>query len=129
MENNLKIIKKEFNELKGQHVLINNTVLRFIAIAEDEYDYLYILWDGKNIKYHTVLELLIPLKNKIDDQHYNSIVLTSKYNHLDSFDYMMPSNDLEKKIVKKFALKQRKDVIKSIPDDINVLSEFCWDFN
>jgi len=128
MENNLKIIKKEFNELKGQHVLINNTVLRFIAIAEDKYDYLYILWDGKNIKYHTILELLIPLKNKIDDQHYNSIVRTSMYNDIDSFDFMLP-NDEEKEIVKKFALKQRKDVIKSIPDDINVLSEFCWDFN
>ncbi|MCK9417342.1 hypothetical protein M0Q97_11905 [Candidatus Dojkabacteria bacterium] len=128
MENNLKIIKKEFNELKGQHVLINNTVLRFIAIAEDKYDYLYILWDGKNIKYHTICEQIIPLKNKIDEQHYDSIIHTSRYNHLDSFDFMLP-NDEEKEIVKKFALKQRKDVIKSIPDDINVLSEFCWDFN
>lgn len=129
MENNLKIIKKEFDELKGQHVLINNTVLRFIAIAEDEYDYLYVLWDGKNIKYYTILELLIPLKNKIDDQHYNSITRLSKYNHLDSFEYMIPNTESEREIVEKNALKCRKDAIKSISDDINILSDFCWDFN
>lgn len=129
MENNLKIIKKEFKELKGQHILINNTVLRFIAIAEDKYDYIYILWDGQDIKYHTICEQIIPLKNKIDDQFYDSIVQNSIYNHFDSFNYMTPNNDIEKKITKKMALKHRKDAIKNISDDINILSMFCWDFN
>ena len=38
-----------FKKLKGQHILINNKVLRFIGIGEDQYDFLFILWDGKKV--------------------------------------------------------------------------------
>jgi len=65
---NEEVTIKNFNELKGQHVLINRKVLRFIAIVCDQNDYLYILWDGRDIKYHTILEPIIQLKNKIDDK-------------------------------------------------------------
>ena len=41
MDNNLKLILQEFEELKGQFVINHETVERFIAIGTDDDDYYY----------------------------------------------------------------------------------------
>jgi len=131
MEENLRIIKKEFENLKGQHVIIDNIVLRFIAIAEDEWDFIYIMWNGKKLISHTVLEGIIPLKGKIDDKYYERIVRGARWNHHDSLDYMCPRTEDVKEAVKNFSKEVKQEAEEELKDreKLKLLSEICWDFN
>ena len=51
MDSNLDYILKEFENLKGQHILSHGKVFRFIGIASDYWDYYYILWNGCKISW------------------------------------------------------------------------------
>ena len=46
---NLTIITKEFNELKGQFVICSDQVYRLLGIADDDEDWYYALYDGRRI--------------------------------------------------------------------------------
>ena len=54
--------------------------MQFVAIALDYSDYLYIMYDGRKIYYHTILEPLVILKGKIDNKDYNEIVRIARLN-------------------------------------------------
>jgi hypothetical protein len=128
---NKEFTLKQFELYKGQHVLIDGVVRRFIGIAEDEYDYLYITWDGRKFDYHTILDHFIPLKNKIDDEDYDTIVYLSKINHLDSDQLLSPKDDAAKSELMKLNTICKFEVGNEIKNNNNItmLSELCWDFN
>ena len=116
-----------FERLKGQHVLIHDKVLRFIAIAEDKYDYLYIMYDGKKIHYHTILDRMSQLKDKIDDNHYQDFIRISKMNDDDSDEKFAPKTEDEIFTTKQLAFEHRKEIEKQLTiDDIELLSEIYW---
>jgi len=119
-----------FEKLKGQHILISNSVLRFIGIGEDDDDYLYILWDGRKVSYHTILERMTELKGKIDDKDYNEIVRLSKLNHIDS-QYLCTvcKSDEEKQKNKDFSMSIKKDIEKEISQirELKLLADICWE--
>jgi len=84
MDNNLKIILKQFDELKGQFVITQSwKVERLVAIGEDEHDYYYITYNGRKLTWNTCVGRIIPLKGKIDDIHYNEFERLANLNHYD----------------------------------------------
>jgi len=82
--NNLDRIKEEFEQHKGEFVITeNNTVDRFVGIAEDESDYYYILYNGRKIHWYTFVGKLVYLKGKIDDKDYIEFIRIAELNHAD----------------------------------------------
>lgn len=117
---------KEYEELKGQHILTHGRVYRFIAIISGD-DYYYVLWDGRNFKYETVLSRVTPLKGYILDDHYEKeYIKIAQLNHYDQIG-------AKPEVIKKFY-----EYIEQIwrPLDININKEKhlliagpCWDLN
>jgi hypothetical protein len=127
MEKNLKHTIDIFDKLKGQHILINREVLRFIAIAKDDYDYLYVMWNGRKISYYTILDRISQLKDRIDNDDYNEMCRISRINHIDSSDIWLPKTDEEKKRSKMIADNTKIEIDKEIEKYKNLilLSEVC----
>jgi len=90
---NLEIIEKEFNELKGQLVLVDFKVYRFIGVVSDEWDYYNCLYDGEKLVLYSALIRLTPLKKYIPKTDYNEMITVCKLNHN---DYIYGDNDEEK---------------------------------
>ena len=86
MNNVLKELLKEFDEHKGEFVL-NGTyrVYRLIGISEDDFDYSYVLYDGRNLSFETPLIKLIYLKGKIDKEDYEGLEKSARLNHENCF--------------------------------------------
>ncbi len=82
MTDTLKEILKEFDEHKGEFVLNGIfRVHRLIGISEDEFDYSYVLYDGRSLIFETPLIKLIYLKGKIDNEDYEMLEKSSRLNH------------------------------------------------
>jgi hypothetical protein len=62
MTDNLTLITNEFENLKGQYVLVDCESFRLIGIVEDEHDYYYCLYDGRKLKLTTCLMRITPIK-------------------------------------------------------------------
>lgn len=82
MNNVLKELLKEFDEHKGEFV-INGThrVNRFVGISEDEFDFYYVLYDGRSLSFETALLKLVYLKGKIDKDDYEGFEQSARLNH------------------------------------------------
>ena len=133
MQENKKFILEKFDKLKGQHVLIHDKVLRFIAIAQDRYDYLYVMWDGKNIHQKTILDRMSQLKGNIEDEHYQDFIRVSELNDSDSDNRFGPRNEKEKIETKLEANKVKTKIQHELNEtndlDFELLSEICWELN
>jgi len=82
--NNRELILNKFEQLKGQFVITEMwKVERLVGIGEDEHDYYYITYDGRELKFHTCVGRIIPLKGKIDAKHYNEFERLADLNHFD----------------------------------------------
>ena len=93
MSDNKTLILKEFEKLKGQFVISDNWhTERLIAIGEDEWDYYYITYDGREIHWHTCVSRIMPLKGYLRDEDYNELVRIAKLNHYDQVDFEMNGN-------------------------------------
>ena len=129
MEPNKLATIQSFNKLKGQYVLIGKKVLRFVAIGEDESDYIYIGWDGISLSYHTILDRISQLQGKIKDAHYRELVCSANQNHIDSPVLYGPTTGQSKADGITNALKNRTKIEKELHKSIKLLSDFCWDIN
>jgi hypothetical protein len=98
---NMSTIRLEFESCKGQFVICKFSVLRLIGILEDEWDYYYILYDGRDVFYMTCLYVMTPLKSHIYDSHYQTMVRLAKMNHLDYTDEDIEGHktEIEQKIL------------------------------
>jgi hypothetical protein len=92
---NLTIITNKFNELKGQFVICNDRVYRFIGIADDDEDWYYALYDGRKFTLHSCVGSITPLKGYILEKHYNEMIRLAKINHFDQPDLWMNKNPEE----------------------------------
>jgi hypothetical protein len=81
--NNLEIFTNEFNNLKGQFVICSDRVYRFIGIADDDDDYYYALYDGREFTLHSCVGRITPLKGYILQRDYDEMIRLAKLNHYD----------------------------------------------
>ena len=90
MDNNLRRLIDQFEENKGQFVIVDNKVSRFVCISEDDLDYYYVTYDGRKIRWHSSVGRYMPLKGRLDERDYNELVRLAKINHFDQEDFFIP---------------------------------------
>lgn len=123
MEDNLKIILDEFERLKGQFVITEmNKIERFVAIGDDQEDWYYITYDGKDLHWQSCVVRIIPLKGYIREQDYSYLLHIAKLNHYDQVDFSVNEN-------KDKFLKYVETYISKYSENDKFITEFCWDLN
>lgn len=127
MDENLKLIQAEFEEHKGQFVIPNNwKIERFVAIVEDEMDYYYVTYDGRQLKYHTCVGSLIKLKGYLKETDYTELVRMSKLNHYDQRNFH-GCNGSDEMIA--FNVQHKSELIGKLALEFKLLAEICWEIN
>lgn len=117
-----ELVLQEFEQHKGEFIIIGfDRVERLIAITSDEYDYLYLTYDGRKMTNHTCLVGFVPLKNKIDKSDYDTFIRIAKLNHRDQI-----TGDDE--ITKAIELA-KQEMIDQCKLSVEFLTEPCWDLN
>jgi hypothetical protein len=127
MTDNKTLILNQFTENCGQFIIMNNKVVRLVAIAEDEMDYYYVTYDGRKIVWHSCVGSYTVLKNKIDDKDYCELIRIAKLNHWDQDDI---SHLVETSTAFHLegAIEHKKQMEKEEGDN-HYLTPFCWDLN
>jgi len=121
MSDNKTLILQEFEKYKGQFVIPDNwKIERLIAIGEDEWDYYYITYDGREIHWHTCVGRIMPLKGYLRDKDYNELVRIAKLNHYDQVDFETNGN------IDEF-LKAFQKEIETYDKNSIFITEPCWD--
>jgi len=127
MADNLTIFKGEYEKYKGQHVISNDTVYRFIGIVDDREDYYYCLYDGRKFRLHSCVGVIVPLKGFIQDKHYNEFVRMAKLNHYDQ-STLYGIDDTEK--LKEINDHHKKELVESIENNNDkFIVGPCWELN
>jgi hypothetical protein len=127
MTDNKTLILNQFEENRGQFVIMHNEVVRLVAIAQDEDDYYYVCYDGRKIIWHSCVGSYTVLKNKIDEKDYNEMIRLAKINHFDQDDFLMPSE--EDKSQQKYYAKKHKQEMEKEEGYNKYLTPFCWELN
>lgn len=129
MDNNLKIILAEFEELKGQFVITDSwKIERLIAIGEDDMDYYYVTYNGRKLTWNTCVGGLVRLKNKIEDKDYNEFVRIAKINHYDQENLWMPSDEEKKKEILRINREHKLEITR-LEEPNKFLTDVCWELN
>jgi hypothetical protein len=118
----LNHILEEFEKYKGQLVIVDFgwKVERLVAIGDDEFDYYYITYDGRELNWHTCVGSYIPLKGFIRNEDYNRMVFITRLNHYDQVDLEQNGN------MDNFLLVIKEYVAKYDPKS-KFITELCWD--
>ena len=124
LPNDIKQILSEFEPLKGQFVIYGEKVCRLIGVATDEFDYYWVLYDGRKITWSSCLMTLIPLKNHITEKDYNMLVNMAKLNHVDQITYWAYKHSED---AAKFRDEHIKEITKCEGGDSKYLTELVWD--
>lgn len=121
MNSNLKKILDEFQELKGQFVITESwEIERLIAIGDDEQDYYYVTYNGRETKWNTCVGSVIPLKNRLTEKEYDNFIRLAKLNHWDQ--------GVWGKYDEEFITKHKEEMSKVNGSD-KYLTDICWDLN
>ncbi len=88
MTNTEREIREEFEECKGQIVLMHGKTARLVAIGEDGHDFYWITFDGHKVHWTSCLIAFIRLKGRIDDKDYANLVRDCEYNDWDQSHHM-----------------------------------------
>lgn len=126
MDNNLTLILKEFNELKGQFIInASHKIVRLVAISEDPHDYYYVTYDGQRLSFQSCVGGIMPLKGYLRDNDYNELVRSAKLNHYDQ-----PTAFNRDKNSVDFTEEYKKTLVKNINFAVDkLLTEVHWDLN
>ena len=94
MEKILQHLYDEFDRLQGTFVLTSHTrPMRLVAIGETDFDYYYILYDGKKFRWEPVLTGIMELKGYLKDVDYDELERLAELNHIDRFIDANPENE------------------------------------
>lgn len=127
MSDNLTIFKGEYEKYKGQHVISGNKVYRFIGLVDDEEDYYYCFYDGRQLYLHSCVGTFVPLKGFIEEKHYDEFVRLAKLNHFDQVT-LFSVEDQEK--MKEFNDNHKKELIDGLYKGNNAfIVGPCFDLN
>jgi hypothetical protein len=124
MTDNLTLITNEFENLKGQYVLVDCESFRLIGIVEDEHDYYYCLYDGRKLKLTTCLMRITPLKGYIIEDHYNEVIRIAKLNHYDQ-----PSLWGTNKNISEFNEKHKEELTSDWDKNTKFILGPYWELN
>jgi hypothetical protein len=120
---NKTIIQKEYESLKGQFVLSHDRVYRLIGLSEDQWDYYYVLYDGRKITFATCVGRITPLKGFIRNYDYNEMIRLAKLNHYDQPTVYDTNEDMTE------FNKKHKEEVTTTEDDMKFISGPFWDLN
>lgn len=125
MDESLKRILSEFEQLKGQHVITKSYVVeRLIAIGTDDEDYYWITYNGRKFTWNTCVGRIIALNGKIEDKEYNGFIGCAKLNHRDIV------GELCDKTYKWLGnTEEVKNKLTTFAGNDRLLTEPCWDLN
>lgn len=116
MNDNLTIFKNFFDVRKGQFVIINHKVERFVGLGDDGEDYYYLTYDGREITWNSCVGHIIPLRGAIKKEEYNYLKHISKLNDYDQVD-------------KVSFLKAFNTYVGGLSEEHKFIKNFCWDLN
>jgi hypothetical protein len=89
---------QKFEKLKGQFVIHGyNKVARFIGVGEDNHDYFFIMWDGRDVVLETPLCPVMQLKGKIEDKDYKHLVDLAKNN---DYYFLLTKDNKQEEVIK-----------------------------
>lgn len=120
VDNNLKEILAEFEELKGQFVIVGfDSIERLIGIGTDDDDYYYITWKGKGdtVNWSSCVGRVMPMKGHLLDRDYNELVRIAKLNH---WDQIQTDPAMRDKLISELNVCSPMD---------KLLTELCFDLN
>ena len=122
-DSNLKQILEEFEQYKGQLVLVGyDKIERLISIGDDTEDYYYVTWNGykMHMLWSTCVGPIMPLKGYLRDKDYNELVRIAKLNH---FDQIQTDPERTKKLYETLLNFGENDTPHKL------WTEPCWDLN
>ena len=120
MDNSLMEILIEFDELKGQHVIVGfDSIERLIGIGTDDDDYYYITWKGRSNKvtWSSCVGRVMPMKGHLLDRDYDQLVSIAKLNH---WDQIQTEQEMRDKLI--------AELITCHPED-KIITKLCFDLN
>ena len=123
---NLTIFTNQFKQYQGQFVIVNSQVLRFIGVAEDDFDYYWIFYNGKDVILNSCLIKLIPLKGFITDFDYYTLVNSAKLRHLDQVNLFYTNGSGEPF---NFNQSHRDEITNKISTNYSILNGLVWEIN
>jgi hypothetical protein len=126
MTDNKTLILAEFEKLKGQFVINASwEIERLVAVGEDEWDYYWITYDGRKLKWNTCVGGLMPLKGHLRDKDYNKLVRLAKLNHFDQAAVFGNSNPQEAQAFNQNHIAE----LLQLPPDHMFLTQVCLELN
>lgn len=132
VEDNKTLILNEFESLKGQFVIAGDwKVKRLLGVVSDDWDYYWLLYDGRKFSLDSCLCRLVPLKGKIEDRDYNEFVRLAYLNHWDLLFLSAKEEDREEgiKCCNEHKESLTRDLLKDQEDKNELLTEICWELN
>lgn len=127
---NKTLILNEFEKHKGEFVITDNwDVQRLVAIGSDNWDYYYVMYDGRKFTWFTCVGWFIPLKGKIDNKYYNEFIRIAKLNSFDQVTLWGHTEENEKINERKVAIQEHKTELMKLTGSNKFLTEVCWDLN
>lgn len=111
MNTNTKdIILQEFAHRKGELVLNqSHKVSQLVGIGEDDFDYYYIMYDGRRLNWESCVGRFIPLKGQLCEKDYNYLRRIADLNYMDKVLLRTPTENYS-----------REEYIEKLKRDINV---------
>jgi hypothetical protein len=126
MTDNKTLILAEFEKLKGQFVINASwEIERLVAVGEDEWDYYWITYDGRKLKWNTCVGGLMPLKGHLRDQDYLELVRLAKLNHFDQATILGNTNPQEAHAFNQNHIAE----LLQLPPDHMFLTQVCLELN
>ena len=115
MPDNKTLILEQFEQHKGEFIIMGTDVVRLVAVGDDGEDYYWVVYNGRTFHWHSCVGGFVVLKNKIDERDYNGFIRIAKLNHFDQ------TND-------EWSDTHKKQV-EYLPEDHTYLAGVCWDMN
>ena len=115
MSDNKTLILEQFEQHKGQFIIMNTDVVRLVAVGDDGEDYYWVTYDGRGTHWHSCVGGFVVLKGKIDECDYNGFIRMAELNHFDQTDDEWSD--------------AHRSYIELLPEDHIYLAGVCWDLN
>jgi hypothetical protein len=123
---NKTLILNEFETLKGQFIINGiHQIERLVAIGEDQHDYYYVTYNGRELRWSSCVGHIMPLKGHLREDDYAELVRSAMLNHYDQLTAF--KNHSESYFI---CSTHKETLITSATNNGDkFLTEVCWDLN